>query len=157
MSRFEFNPADISTGFEVFPKGPYEFVLAEPKAYFFASTDPSKNNREGIRFIMTGQDGEAKGKVAICSPDFNFEFGPAQAKQISMAAYGYTTKQEKEYNEFAKSLDLHITTDEENLDLGQGWLDLKGKRVIANLDINTAKDGSGKEFQKWVSFEPWNG
>ena len=64
MPRYEGDPTRASATFEVFPKGDYEFVIGEPKAF-------ERNNRDnkltfGIRFPLTCQsDGSMKNKPFV--------------------------------------------------------------------------------------------
>ena len=155
--RFDFNPSEVSTGIEVLPKDRYVVTIREPKPYFNAASDTSKKDREGIQFPLVVTEGEYENKLMLFRPDFNLDFGPGQAKQLAMAAYGYTRKQEKEFNKDQAEKDWSLNTDPSNASLGDGWTDCKGRTVIANVDITIAKDGSGNEFQKFVSFEPYTG
>lgn len=152
--RYDFDPSKVTTGFTVFDKGQYETVLFEPSTFHFDGAN-GKADRDGIKFPAQIAEGEHKGKMVTFMPDFNNDFGPAQAKALVMASLGYdpaSDEDEKQFNDDHGDDDFGLDT--EVGFIGDGWTQIKGQRVLMNLDINMAKDGSGKKFQKFSSFKP---
>jgi hypothetical protein len=149
--RYESTPVEVTAGFQVFPEGDYTVEIMEPKAREYTAKDELK---AGIGVALKIADGENKGKVMSYFGDELNEFGKAQNKALLLAANGLTTKDEdqKKWNEENKDKDFSFNTADKTV--GEGWLQLKGKAVVVHVGINTATDGSGKQFQKFNSFRP---
>ena len=148
--RFEYRPNEVTTSIEVLPENTYKLTFREPKAYM-RSTD--KGTYAGLRFVLTTSDG----KLVTRECNFASDFGLKQAKQMHMAAFGFTpgnAESEKKYNAFCeeKGFDFKLDTTPEATYIGQGWLDVKGKTVDAHLGITT--NDAGTQFQQWKSVGP---
>jgi hypothetical protein len=161
MKSFDFNISQISSGIKTLDKGRYEvIVLSEPKAYFTKGKDhpvtgEPGQDRFGVRMTFRVAEGDEKDQNLIYSPNFGGEYPESGlAKQALMAVHGFTTQTESEFN--AQFADKNYSLDFNDVNapiIGDGWKEMKGKRLIVNLDVNFAKDGSGKQFQKFVSFD----
>lgn len=152
--RYASNISEVVAGFIVFPKNEYTMEIGEPKAGEYTANNELK---AGIRLPLRIADGEFKGKVASYFGDELNDFGKAANKRLAMAALGYENKEadEKRFNEeVGNKHSWGFNTADGSVD--DGWLLIKGKAVIAELDVNAAKDGSGKQFQKFVAFRPIN-
>lgn len=161
MQKYQFNISQISAGIKTLDKGEYEcVVLSEPKAYYTqakpnAVTGEPGQDRFGVRMTFRVAEGEEKDNNIIFSPDFGGEFsGAGIAKQALMAANGFNTDTEKDFNAQFEGKDFDFDFSDINAPvIGEGWKEMKGKRLKVNLDINVAKDGTGKMYQKFVSFD----
>jgi hypothetical protein len=150
--RYESNIAEVVAGFVVFPKNEYTVEVGEPKAAEYNTKDGLK---AGVRFPLRIADGEFKGKTVSYFGDELNEFGKAANKRLVMAALGYENKEESEkrFNEeVGTKHSWGFNTSEGTVD--EGWLLAKGKALVVDLDVNVATDGSGKQYQKFVSFRP---
>lgn len=153
MPRYDSNPAEVVAGFAVYPKARYTVEVGEPKPSKYTAKDELK---AGIRYNLRIVDGEFKGKSMSYFGDELNDFGKAANKRLIMAAHGLeiSDENEKKFNtEISPTLDWYFNTDDNSL--GSGWLSAKGKVIDVEVDINTDKEGTGKQFQKFVSFHPY--
>jgi hypothetical protein len=87
--RFEFDPTTVVASMEVFPKGEYEMVVGEPKA-FLRQAGEDKHDSYGIRYsLVIKQPDEYDGKRTIFSTYYQSEGSQSMAKQFIMAVLGY--------------------------------------------------------------------
>lgn len=81
------------------------------------------------------------------------------SKRIMMAIFGYDKKEEEQYNEFVKTLDLRFDYEEKDgedgydVTLGAGWNELAGKRVKAQMKKGTFKNQRTDEFEERQDFD----
>lgn len=155
MGRYKAAPTTATAGFVTLPKDSYELIIGEPKG-FEAVRKINNVDTEvyGIRWPLTVAEGALKGKTVFAGGNESDEFGKALNKRILMAAEGLeiTADNEELWNNAHAGDDYDF--DGTSGVVGSGWLAAKGKRILADLDINVAKDGSGNQFQKFVRFAP---
>lgn len=157
-TKFTFDPSAVSIGFEIYPKDIYEAILKEPKTFYKEGVG-DKETRGGIAFPMTIEEGEFKGKPYSLVSNFGDDWGPKQAKQLLAAALGFDTrnkKGEKEFEEACVANGWDLTVDLESGYLGEGWTQMKGSRVMVDLDIRTYVDAAGetKDSQQFKAAFP---
>lgn len=150
--RYESNPAEVVAGFVVYPKNSYVVEVQEPKGSEYSTKDGPK---AGIRVNLRIADGEFKGKTVSYFGDELNDFGKAANKRLVMAALGYDTKEESEKRFNTEVVAGHGWGFNSDGSVDDGWMLIKGKALVAELDVNAATDGSGKQYQKFVSFLPY--
>lgn len=151
--RYESNPAEVVAGFIVYPKNEYTVEVGEPKGSEYSTKDGLK---AGVRFPLRIADGEHKGKTVSYFGDELNDFGKAANKRLMMAALGYENKEESEKKFNVEVVPGHGWGFNSDGSVDDGWMLAKGKALIVDLDVNAATDGSGKQYQKFVSFRPIN-
>ena len=156
MPQYGFNPAAVDAGFPVYPKGQYEMIIGDPKPFLGKAIEAgsTKTQNYGVRYALIIAEGEKKGKKAIMNCYMHVEASQGFAKQFLMAAAGFNPKDqdaEARYNEESGAKDW--TYDPDTGRVGEAWLELRGKRILIDLDVTMDKDQ--KEQQKWVGFIPF--
>lgn len=149
MPRYEFNPDAVSAVIEVLPKGEYEFIVGEPKA--FGGKNQAGGDSYGVRFplvLAEDSNGKRKGTRIFFSTYQQSEGAQAIAKQFLMAVHGYKRNEEgeKAFNGEFAGKDWGFDTDSKSV--GDAWMSAKGKRVKGALDIGM-NTNTGAEQQQF--------
>lgn len=153
MPRFAPDPSKTTIGFPVYPKGRYTVILGEPKSFYKAATQAGKQDNHGVRFTSKISGGEFDGKVFMINCYMHTPDSEGFSKVVEMAALGYNPRDNKEQERFNAEkghLDWSYNTDDNTC--GDGWHEMKGKAIYADLDTSIGQDGS--EQQKVVAFSP---
>lgn len=149
MPRYEWDPSKTQSSIEVFPKGEYEVVVGEPKS--FIRKNRKNEDSYGIRFSLTVADGPYRGKRTIYTAYLHSEGAQSMAKRFQMAVFGFHNRpdSEKEFNERTAGLDWSF--DPETGQCGEGWRQMAGAHVIANVDVqkNPENDEENQNFKSW--------
>ncbi len=153
MPRFEFDPTKVAANIEVYPKGDYEFIVGEPKAYIKKSGE-DQHDSYGTRYALTiALPDEYKGKRTVYSTYLQSEGGQSMAKQFMMAVLGYG-KGKAEENRFDSDMrGKDWSLDFETGGVGDMYRELTGKRVIGTLDVQINKN-TGDEMQNFKGWRP---
>lgn len=81
-------------------------------------------------------------------------------KRFLMAAYGFTREEEEEFDDFLEERDFSLDGDpesDEDPEIGDGWKELEGLRVAADVDIRAVEDeetGEVTKYQDYTSYFP---
>ncbi len=134
MPIFTPNLTAVAAGIPLLEKGGYEFTVGEVK---LGSRDVMVNEitvkEPVIQLILKIDSGESfVGKTIPFTLNPNGEFGPQFAKQFLIAAYGFTSQREQEFNQ-KFSTDTDWTIDTDNNVLGEVWIGLQGKKINAEV------------------------
>lgn len=148
-ARFNFNPSSVSSGFQTFPKGEYEFTVGTPKT--FNRKNRAGNDSFGIRYPLTIASGEYMGKRTSYSCYLQSEGAQAVAKGFVMACNGYKRSDEAMFNEDFEQYDWGVTPGDDS-SIGEAWTSCEGKRVIGTLDVRMGDNDS--EQQDFKGFRP---
>jgi hypothetical protein len=158
MPRFTPNQANVQSTFPVYPKGEYELILGEPKAFLSSkdnATSGETSTNYGIRIAATIAEGEFKGKSYIINLYMHSEGAEKYSKGVVMAAYGYdaTEEAEKAFNvNVAAQKDQGFDTD--NGWVGNYWADMKGNRLTIALDERQDPNNAAKKQQVVKGYFP---
>lgn len=150
MPRYDYDPSKVSASIEVFPKGEYEFIVGEPKAF---AGNGQKGPNYGVRYVLTcASDGPMNGKKFFQSLWFHSEAAGPINKRFMLAASGYNADKnsEQRYNTEAAGKDWSFDTDSGAV--GDGYRELVGKRVVADVDVTLGDNGN--EQQKVNAWRP---
>jgi hypothetical protein len=151
--RFEFDPTTVVASIEVFPKGEYEFVVGEPKA-FMRQAGEDKHDSYGIRYplVLRAPD-EYDGKRTVFSTYYQSEGSQAMAKQFIMAVMGYGKgkPEEERFDRDMRGQDWGF--DPETGAVSELYRELSGKRVVGTLDIQK-NNNTGDAMQAFKSWRP---
>jgi hypothetical protein len=151
--RFEFDPTTVVASMEVFPKGEYEMVVGEPKA-FLRQAGEDKHDSYGIRYsLVIKQPDEYDGKRTIFSTYYQSEGSQSMAKQFIMAVLGYGRgkPEEERFDRDMRGKDWSF--DPETGGVGDIYRELTGKRVIGSLDTQK-NNQTGDPMQSFKSWRP---
>lgn len=151
MPRFENDPTKVTAGFIVYPADTYEFLIGEPKAFY--RTNKKDEPSYGIRVKMTIAEGEFKGKPFMHTLYQQSEGAQSVSKQFLMAALGYGKgrTEEERFNNDYRGKDWGFDTDSGAC--GDMWREMTGKRIIGQLAVKTADDGSEQQDTKaWLPY-----
>jgi hypothetical protein len=152
--NFAFNPAKAAATQRIYEKGTYEFVVGEPKAFYRDNTATGGKESFGVFYPLTIAEGEYKGERILHNLYLHTEATAGMNKQFIMAVLGYNPRDnaaEQSYNEEHANDDFAVNF--ESLELGQGWHQLTGNRVIFDLDITINKQ-TGDPQQKVARMNP---
>jgi hypothetical protein len=154
MPDFNFDPTQVAAvgGFEVLPKGDYEFIIGKPKP-FQKLEDNGDIRNFGLGVTVKVADGEHIDKLQYVRLYMHNRGSQGFSKAFVMACYGYAKNQEKEFNEaFAgKSWNYNAETGE----IGEVWQGIEGKRAIGSADTQMGQgDYAGQEQQKFTGWRP---
>lgn len=157
MSGFDFNPNDVTVGFEIFPKGSYEIEVGEPKSFFKPGKEGKLDNH-GVRFMCKIADGDKKGRKYMVNCYMHTEESQAFSKQFLMAALGYDPKKledEQAFNAATANENWRYNPDDKSA--GDMWHRVKNQRLNVDLDVGIAPDtapNAGERQQKLVGYRP---
>lgn len=157
MRSFRPDPSKVSAGIQIYEKGEYEMEIGEPKP-FYRETKQGKNAGEwnhGVMFVCTITEGPEKGKKFIHNCMMHTPESEGFSKQFQMAAYGFAKKDEKQFDEeVAKVKDWGYAIPEDGTDptCGDGWRDMKGRKVV--FDLNKVKNKDNQDQQKVLGIRP---
>jgi hypothetical protein len=150
MGRWQGNPSKVNLR-ELF--GPYEedveATVIEVKPFEGKPKDDgSVSIAANLRLQMT--TGPAAGKSIFSMLWVHTEDALRIAKQAQMAIYGYTSKQEEEFDSWSDQQDWLI--DAQANELGTAWTDMKGRVVKLKLDVKPNKQTG--ELQQIINYRP---
>lgn len=148
MPNFNFNPADSSAGFPVYPKGTYEITLGEPKAFLRAGKNGKEDNY-GIAFISKisgAEDSKYIGKKFAVNIYQHTSESRDMGKLIQMAALGYTKQKEEDFDQFSAELDWSFNPDDNSV--GSGWTEMAKNVLVVDLDQKMNEDGDSQQVTK---------
>lgn len=148
--QYEYNPNKVQASIEVFPReGNVEFIVGKPKAFMKAD-----GSNWGVRYALH-----------IPSKDKNTSFacylhndgGESMTKRFQMACiggYGKGKAEEARFNAEHGNDDWRL--DFETGECGEGWKQLTGSRVIADIEVtmNTNTKDEQNNFNNWRSLSP---
>ena len=157
MPRYEATPSEVSASFGILPAGELELIIGEPKTYVRIPKEGNDKDEGdyGLGFPVTVVKPTAHaGEKGYFNASQGNDIGKAISKQFTMAALGFEINKENEnrFNEKYKDADWSFDTDTKQV--GEAWMKLKGQHVIVESSSTMAKDGSGKEFQKFSKWRP---
>jgi hypothetical protein len=154
---FRTDPTKVAAGIPVYPKGSYEIELGDPKP-FLRTTASGKNagqENHGVMFRCIIVEGPQKGKAYIHNCMMHTPESEGFSKQFQMAAYGYERKDEAKFDEEIGSTKdwIYDPKPEDGSDptCGDGWRDMKGKRIKIDLGV---KQGTNGETQSVEGIRP---
>lgn len=150
MPRFTPNPTEASGGLSNLPKDSYTLKVISAKG--FKNKEGDKHGvRVGLEVIS---DGAQKGKKIYPAFYMHNDGGMNMTKAFQLAVTGYTVKQEDDWNAKFGSKDFGYDTDDGSV--GNGWSELQGQIVSADLDVTVSKTDATTEFQsfKWRPYNP---
>ena len=161
MPPFRPDPTKVSAGLPVYDKGEYDIELGEPRP-FLRITSSGKNvgaTNYGVMFRCIILEGPQKGKPYIHNCMMHTTESEGFSKQFQMAAYGYEKRQEEEFDVEVGAVKDWIfdpQPDSGEPYCGDGWRDMKGKRIKISLDKVKGKDANGQEVdqQKVTGMRP---
>lgn len=157
---FDFNPNDVTVGFEIFDKGAYELEIGEPKS-FAATGKEGKPDNYGVRYMAKIVEGPKKGKKFMVNCYMHTEESQAFSKAFLMAALGFNPRKqedEKAFNEKYANENWRFNPDDKSA--GDMWHKVKNQRVVVELDTGIGKDGTpqaGEKVQKIIAYRPLSG
>lgn len=171
--RYEADPTKDVAGFPVLPKGDYRLKLGEPKP-FVGETKQGDNKGKtnyGVAFLCTVVPGpvdtegnvspaDSIGKKAFQRLFYHTEDAAGFRKQFQLAAFGYSQKEEEEFNQklLAEGTKFGFNTDTGEVD--DGWKAMANREIVASLSVTKQKknqnDPNSEEVdqQKWDSVRP---
>ena len=151
------DPSKVAAGIKIYDKGTYELELGEPKP-FLRTTSTGKNagnENFGVLFVCTILEGAEKGKKYIHNCMMHTPESEGFSKQFQMAAYGFEKKDESKFDEFSFTKDWSFDPkpdDGSEPSCGDGWRDMKGKRI--KIDLDKGLNADKQEQQKVVGIRP---
>jgi hypothetical protein len=141
------DPTKVAAGIKVFDKGEYEIELGEPKP-FLRETKQGKNagqENHGVMFTNIIVEGAEKGQRYIHNCMMHTPDSETFSKQFQMAAYGFDRKDERKFDEEVGSKKdwVYDPKPEDGSDpyVGDGWRDMKGKRILISLNQRPGPNG----------------
>lgn len=168
--RYNADPTKDSAGFPVLPKADYRFKFGEPKPFEnIDDNDPNKKNF-GVAFIAkvvpgpVDLDGNESprdqiGKSAYVRLFYHTDNAQSFRKQYILAAYGYTTNEENDFNEISQSEEIDWGFDPETGEVGEGFKMMSNKEFVASLSVQKRKfKRNGVEVEEeqnsWEAIRP---
>lgn len=150
MPRYEFDPSKAQATIEVFPKDRYHFVVGKPKA-FLKKDEKGNVKNYGIRFQLTVDEGEFRGKNTIFSAYLHNDGSQSMTKRFQMACLGYGNKPEDEKRFDAEQAGKDWAFDPDTGACGEAWAAFGGCHVYGNVDVgkNTNDDSPQQNFKSW--------
>lgn len=149
-ARWKGNSANVPLR-ELF--GPYEndveanIVAVKP---FAGSVKDDNTQSIAVNVRMQMLNGPAAGKSVFAMLWVHTEEALRITKQAQMAIYGYTSKQEDEYNAWDAEQDWLI--DASTNEIGEGWTNMVGRTVCLKLDVKPNKQTG--ELQQIINYRP---
>lgn len=160
MPPFRPDPTKVAAGLPVYDKGEYEIELGDPKP-FLRETATGKNAgniNHGVMFRCIITEGPQKGKPYIHNCMMHTPESEGFSKQFQMAAYGYDKKDEEKFNtEVGAVKDWSYDPkpdDGSDPTCGDGWRDMKGKRLLISLNKRPNTQNPGQEQQSVDGMRP---
>ena len=160
--RYNWNPAESSASFEVFPKGDVNILLGEPKP--FERTAQNGSLSAGVRFACKIEsvdpsypDQNAVGKRIMVTCYMHNDGGRDFAKQIIMAALGFDVNaaNERKFNEQFGAADWSF--DPITGTTGDAWRQLTAAKIRVSLDVQPNPNDATQMQQKFGRFMPFRG
>ena len=150
MPRYDFSPDAVFATIPVLPKGEYEFIVGEPKA--FLRQNQKGQDSYGIRFpLVTAEtsNGVKKGTRIFFNTYQQSEGAQAIAKQFAMAVFGFkrTDEEEQRFNSEFAGKDWSFNTDTGVV--CDAWMELKGKRITGSVDVQANRDHPDQLMQQF--------
>lgn len=154
MSRYDIDISTVAAGFLILPKDTYKFEIGKGVPFEFKDKITGEVKDHGVRIpLKVLNEGEFKDKKIQFNGKMSGDWA-GQTKELIMAAYGYSTKAEREFNtEFGKK---DWSYNPEDKSIGGVWAGVEGKIVVCNLDVKPSKDLT-QEFQSfrgWTTYQP---
>lgn len=150
------DPTKVSSGFQIFPKGHYEFIIGAPKGFHKNETEEGKNDGNyGVGYLVVCaesddqpqmKDQKLYNRCFVHTPE-----SESFTKQFQVAALG--CKDDAEFNEKYGQEEWWINTDDDSF--GKGWNLLEGKRITCDIKVVMGKgDYKDKEQNQfsWKAF-----
>ena len=173
MARYNADPTKDTAGFLVLPKGDYRLRFGEPKA-FEGETKEGANAGQvnyGIAYVMTVVDGpvDDEGNVSprehLLKKVYIRLYQHTQesrnfSKNYIMAAFGYSSARESEFNEHLSKVQAENpedpandwSYDTETGECGEAWKLLTNRDIVCSL--STKLDAKNREQQNFDSIRP---
>lgn len=150
MPRYEPDPSKaLASGFEVYPKDTYEFIVGEPKAFY---RDGQKGANWGVRFALTiANEGNYKGKKYFKTLWYHTQATEGMNKQFQMAVLGFKAGKEGEnaFNaQYGAAAGADWSFDTDSGSVGDTWRELVGQRVVADLDVKLGADDTEQQVER---------
>lgn len=151
MPDFNYNPSNVSSGFQVFPADTYEVVLGEPKTFY---REGKKGPNWGIMFVSKiASEGKYKGKKIAIQLYMHTEESQGFSKSYQMSAFGFMPrKQDDDFDLATAEKDWRFNTDTHSV--GDGWMEMKGQTIVLDLDTGINEE-NGDEQQKIKAVRPF--
>lgn len=159
MPKFNPNPSQVEAGFFQLlhaNQDGYELKITGVKAFIDdvkVQADGSTKQSYGVSVALVVAEGEFAGKrVSSNKLYYHTEGGQGFAKPFLMSVYGFdqTPAAEQDFNTFAEPQDWGFDTDSGGV--GDGFANLKGKRIRVFADVTKDKIDPTKEFQKYTKW-----
>lgn len=132
----------VTAGFPIYDDGLYEFKIGDAKP--FTRKDDKGEEKFGVRYplviteVLEDGDANSAGKRAMFTCYLHNDGGQSMAKQFVMAALGYASKREKEFDADHAGGDWAI--DPEGGTVGEIWQEVAGSRARAQLGQTLGED-----------------
>ena len=149
MPRFNPNPTEAQGGIVNFPKGSYTFEVKGVKP--FDSSKPEKESHGVMITVEVVNECPQKGKKAYPRLWLSSEGARNAAKSFQLSVFGFTPKQEEEWNSQYGGKDWGYDTDEKVC--GAGWMEMVGQLISADLDIQMLGDAEFQQY-RWRPYNP---
>lgn len=162
--RHNYDPSNDAAGFPVLPDNDYRLKIGEPKLFTGTTkTGPNKDKPNwGVGFLCTvvagpvdsnGKESPAEhvGKKAYQRLFYHTDESAGFRKAFILAAFGYTPREEEEFNNKAAGAD-HWFFDTDTGEMGDGWKAMSGKEIVASLSIG--KGQNDQPQQSWDLIRP---
>lgn len=152
MARYEANPSKDTAGIPVLPKDMYEFIIGEAKA--FEGKNKEGKDNYGVRYSLKVDGGAMDGKRIPQTIYQHSEGARNMGKGFLMAALGYkkNTEEEERFNTEQENKDWSF--DGATGEVGDGWSQLTGQRVIGNFDVKKGdNDVEQQDIKGWLPVE----
>lgn len=156
MPIFQADPTQDVGGFPVYPKGEYLVQIGEPKAFFRKSKKEVETY--GIAYPLTiveAPDPQYNGKKMSRFTAYQHTSGARDfAKGFLLAASGFSTKQEEDWNHQSKAAGLEWGFNTETGETADGWKTIMGNKVYVSISTRIDEE-TGKDSNNFDSFRPF--
>lgn len=174
MPKFEPDFENTSVSTLILGKGLVEVAFGKPFGFANYKKDEDGNTTEdvsaGVRIPLkvvgrVRSDGSvdtevdyAGEQISMASFWLHNQGSVKSTKRALMGIFGFSQKEEDEFNAWYKSQDFSVDTGDEdedgkfsNVTIGEGWKQLDGMHAIVNLDksINKRTDEEQQDFKSW--------
>lgn len=148
MPRFNPDPTKATGGIVTLPKDSYTLEIGDITCFKKEVDGEIKNH--GVQVpLKVVTEGPYKGKTVFARLWMHNQGSQDAAKRFQLAATGYTSKQEAEWNDAFGGKDWGYDTDDKNA-VGDGWRELKGKLVVCDIEIQIGQnDMEMQQFKTW--------